>query len=162
MDEFGHVDEADLRVALPVLARLGLPLLVHAELPAALLDVDRTADPRDYRTWLSSRPPASEQAAIDLLIRLAGEYRVHIHIVHLASAGPLDALRAARRAGLPVSVETCPHYLTFDAEEIPLARPHSSARRRSARPAIAKRCGPRSRGATSISWRPIILRRPPR
>jgi allantoinase len=119
VDEFGHVDEADLRVALPILARLGLPLLVHAELPAGLLDVDLAADPRDYRTWLSSRPPASEQAAIDLLIRLAGEYRVHIHVVHLAAAGPLDALRAARRAGWPVSVETCPHYLTFAAEQIP-------------------------------------------
>jgi allantoinase len=119
VDEFGHVGEADLRVALPILARLGLPLLVHAELPAALIDVDPAADPRDYRTWLSSRPPASEQAAIDLLIGLAGEYRAHIHVVHLASAAPIDALRAARRAGVRVSVETCPHYLTFDAEQIP-------------------------------------------
>jgi len=119
VEEFGHVGERDLRLALPILAKLGLPLLVHAELPSALLEIDPAADPRHYRTWLASRPPASEQAAIELLIRLAREYSARLHVVHLASGDALEALRTAREAGVDISVETCPHYLTFDAEGIP-------------------------------------------
>lgn len=118
VDEFERVDEADLEAALPILARLGVPLLVHAEWPAALIDVDPSGERRDYRTWLSSRPPASEQAAIDLLIRLARKHGARIHVVHLASADALTSLGAARRAGVDISVETCPHYLTFVAGQI--------------------------------------------
>jgi allantoinase len=126
VEEFGHVAECDLRQALPVTASLGLPLLAHAELPSLLVeaqDADATdgavRDPRRYATWLESRPDASEQGAIDLLIRLASEFRARVHIVHLASAAALPAIRRARNAGIAVSVETCPHYLTFAAEEIP-------------------------------------------
>jgi allantoinase len=118
VDEFEHVTEPDLRQALPVLARLQLPLLVHAEWPALLRDADPAADGRRHETWLATRPPESEQAAIDLLIALAREYRVHIHVVHLASSAALEAVRAARGEGLPITVETCPHYLTFCADEI--------------------------------------------
>jgi allantoinase len=123
VDQFEHVGEADLREALPILARLGLPLLAHAELPASLHDATQPSggarpDPRRYTTWLESRPAASEQAAIELLVRLATEYKARVHIVHLASAEALPAIRAARAAGVPLSVETCPHYLTFAAEEI--------------------------------------------
>ena len=118
VDEFEHVGEGDLRRAMPVLARLGLPLLVHAEWPALLVAAEPSADPRSHRTWLATRPPESELSAIALLIELAREHRAHVHVVHLASAGALDALRAARREGLPVTVETCPHYLTFCADDI--------------------------------------------
>jgi allantoinase len=119
VDEFPHVGERDLREALPAIAALGLPLLVHAELPALLRAPAPESDPCAYATWLASRPVDAEHAAIDLLIRLAREYRARIHIVHLASSGGLPALRAARAEGLPISVETCPHYLTFAAEDIP-------------------------------------------
>jgi allantoinase len=123
VDEFGHVGESDLREALPILAALDLPLLAHAELPALLRNptasTDReTADPRRYSTWLDSRPDASEQAAIEMLVRLAVEYAARIHVVHLASAAALPQIRAARAAGVALSVETCPHYLTFAAEDI--------------------------------------------
>ena len=118
VDEFPHVNEADLRAALPVVARLGLPLLAHAELPARLREPGSQRDPRDYRTWLESRPAESETAAIDLLIQLAAEYGAHVHIVHLASADALSRLSAAREKGVRVTVETCPHYLSFAAEEI--------------------------------------------
>ena len=118
VDEFGHVSEADLRQALPVLAKLRLPLLVHAEAPALLVDADPSSDPRRHATWLATRPPESEHAAIALLIALAREYRAHIHVVHLASAGALESLRAARREGVPITVETCPHYLTFCADDV--------------------------------------------
>ena len=116
VDEFPHVSEADLRPALPIISRLALPLLVHAELPARLHAFEGGS--RVYRTWLASRPPEAEQAAIDLLIRLAREYRARIHIVHLASADALSAIAEARAEGLGITVETCPHYLTFAAEDI--------------------------------------------
>lgn len=116
VDEFGHVSEADLRTALPVLAGLGLPLLVHAEMPAWLREPD--GDPHSYATWLESRPPQAEGKAIELIVRLAREYQTPIHVVHLASADALPTLQAARASGLPITVETCPHYLTFAAEDI--------------------------------------------
>lgn len=116
VDEFVHVAEADLRDAMPILATLGLPLLVHAELPSRLFE--SCGDPRSYATWLQSRPPEAEHAAIELLISLAREYGVHVHIVHLAAATALAAITAARRAGVPITVETCPHYLAFAAEDI--------------------------------------------
>ena len=119
VDEFEHVSEVDLRQAMPILARLDRPLLVHAEAPAALLQVDPAADPRAYATWLNSRPPASEHAAIRLLIALAREYRTAVHVVHLASAEALPMLRAARADGVRITLESCPHYLTFCAEQIP-------------------------------------------
>ena len=116
--EFEHVGETDLRQALPLLAALEKPLLVHAELPGELQSPDPASDPRKHATWLASRPPASEQAAIELLIRLARETGAHVHIVHLASADALPLLDEARSAGLSISSETCPHYLTFAAEDI--------------------------------------------
>ena len=114
--EFEHVSETDLRIALPVLAALRLPLLVHAESPAELLPLD--AAPRTYGTWLRSRPPAAEQRAIELMIALAAEYDVRVHIVHLASADAVGVLHDARARGVPITVETCPHYLTFAAEDV--------------------------------------------
>ena len=123
VDEFPHVGEADLRAALPVLARLGLPLLVHAEMPALLIDPlapgDRgPGDPRRYATWLRSRPPAAERAAVALLMGLAREYGAWIHIVHVATTEAIPEIAAARAAGARVTAETCPHYLTFAAEDI--------------------------------------------
>lgn len=117
VEEFEHVTEHDLRDAMPVLARLALPLLAHAELPDRLLDAGG-GDPRAYGTWLRSRPPEAENTAIDLLIGLAAEYGARVHVVHLASAGALPALRAARSGDVSITVETCPHYLVFAAEEI--------------------------------------------
>jgi allantoinase len=117
VDEFQHVTLDDLRVALPILSRLDLPLLVHAELPDRL--ATPFGDPRRYATWLASRPPVAEQAAIDLLIGLARESRARVHIVHLSSPAALRSIVAARDAGVAVTVETCPHYLTFASEEIP-------------------------------------------
>jgi len=117
VEEFANVNESDLRDALPILASLGLPLLVHAELPAMLRQP--SGDPRQYATWLNSRPPISELAAIDLMIALARETHARVHIVHLASPGALPAIADARRRGCAITVETCPHYLTFAAETIP-------------------------------------------
>jgi allantoinase len=116
VDEFPHVGEDNLRVAMPILSRLRMPLLAHAELPALLQEP--SGDPRRYATWLHSRPPAAETAAIDLLLRLASEFNARLHVVHLATAEALPSLAAARQRGVAVTVETCPHYLTFAAEDI--------------------------------------------
>jgi allantoinase len=111
------ISEEELETGAPILARTGLPLLVHAE-SAEHLSAG-TGDWTQYETYLRSRPDASELAAIRMLIGLCRKYRFHLHIVHLATAQALEELRAARADGLPVTVETCPHYLHFVAEEIP-------------------------------------------
>lgn len=121
VDEFQHVDESDLREALPELARRGAVLLVHAELPGpieAAAGQWQEEESDRYERWLRSRPDAAETEAIELLIRLCRDLGTRIHIVHLASAKALTLLRTARMEGLPITVETCPHYLTFAAEEI--------------------------------------------
>jgi allantoinase len=116
--EFAHVSEADLREAMPLVARTGLPLLVHAEWPGMLRDPDPAADPTSYATWLDSRPTWSEQAAIDKLIELSALTSTRVHIVHLASADALSSIGGARVRQVPLTVETCPHYLTFAAEDV--------------------------------------------
>jgi allantoinase len=121
VDEFEGVAEADLRAAMPVLAELGAPLLVHAEMPGPIERATAECaglDPRRYATYLRSRPPAAEVEAIELLVRLCREYGTRVHVVHLATAEALPLLRAARAEGLPITVETCPHYLHFAAEDI--------------------------------------------
>lgn len=119
VDEFAPVMESDLRPAMECLAARGAVLLVHAELPGPLVRADTTGDPRRYATWLASRPDAAELEAIELLLRLSRETGCRVHVVHLGTAQALGRLDAARRSGVRVSVETCPHYLTFVAEEIP-------------------------------------------
>ena len=122
IDGFTMVNEQELRAALPHLARTGLPLLVHAELPgpvdAATLRL-AAADWSKYATYLQSRPDEAELSAIQLMISLCREYHFRLHIVHLATSQALDMLRAAKSEGLPVSAETCPHYLHFSSDKIP-------------------------------------------
>ncbi|MGB8028742.1 MAG: allantoinase AllB [Terracidiphilus sp.] len=123
IDGFAWVDEADLRQALARLRGTGLPLLAHAEITAPVDAATRNlnaadADWRRYSMYMASRPHAAEGDAIALLIRLAEEFRTPIHIVHLSSAKALPLLAAARDRGVPVTVETCAHYLWFTSEEI--------------------------------------------
>jgi allantoinase len=120
VEEFPAVAEQDLREAMPVLAGLDASLMVHAELPGPIVRAAGClrGDPRRYATWQGSRPASAEAEAIRLIARLAAEFVLRVHVVHLASADSLSGLSAARRAGVRLSVETCPHYLTFAAEEI--------------------------------------------
>jgi allantoinase len=98
VDEFSHVTEQDLRQAMPILASLGAPLLVHAETPA----------------YLPQRPPESECDAIAMMIRLSKETGARVHIVHLAAIEALPLIEQAQSEGVPITVETCPHYVFFD------------------------------------------------
>jgi allantoinase len=122
IDGFTMVTERELRRALPHVARTGLPLLVHAELPgpidaatSALADADWCS----YATYLKSRPDEAELSAIRLMISLCRELRFRLHIVHLATSKGIELLQTARAGGLAVTVETCQHYLYAAAEEIP-------------------------------------------
>ena len=122
VDEFPNVTEADLRSAMPELARLGATLIVHAEVPGpvdACCQAIAGASRSSYQTFLSSRPRAAEDQAVELMIKLARETGCKIHIVHHSSADALPVLRQAKSGGLPLTVETCPHYLHFCAEDVP-------------------------------------------
>jgi allantoinase len=122
IDGFTMVTEQQLRAALPHVAKTNLPLLVHAELPDSIDDATRQLENQDwtrYSTYLQSRPEQAELSAIRLLLSLCREYKFHLHIVHLSASQALSELSTARTEGLPVTVETCPHYLHFTAEEIP-------------------------------------------
>lgn len=121
VEEFTMVSEAELRAGLPLIKGAGLPLLVHAELAGPVDAATRAlanADWRVYETFLKSRPDEAELAAIELLLRLCEEYECRIHVVHLSTARALDKLSDAKRHGLAITVETCPHYLHLTAEEI--------------------------------------------
>jgi len=120
IEGFTMVDEGQLRKALPAVAASGRPLLVHAELPEVLAgETLAGADWTKYSNYLASRPDEAEIAAIRLMIGLCREFKCPVHIVHLSSARALAMLGNARSEGLPISVETCPHYLHFSADEIP-------------------------------------------
>src|SRR5215831_7604959 len=108
VDEFANVTEADLHRALPLLARAAAPrpLLVHAEDPALLRSPH--GDPRAYHTFLATRPADAEASAIRTIARLAAEYHVTAHIVHVSSALGVEAVAAAQAAGVRLTAETCP------------------------------------------------------
>jgi len=106
VEEFGHLDREGLAEALNALRRSDAPLLVHAELAEF---IEPLGEAHTYKRYLASRPAAAEDAAIDLLAKM----EARAHIVHLSSASGLDRLRA------PLTAETTPHYLYFDAERIP-------------------------------------------
>jgi allantoinase len=120
-DGFTMIDREQLERALPAIAESKLPLLVHAELAGPIDAAMATlgdADWSKYETYLASRPDEAELEAIRLMISLCRRYGFRLHIVHLSTAQALRELQAARAEGLPITVETCPHYLHFAAEEI--------------------------------------------
>lgn len=130
VDEFPNVSEKDLRESLPELAKLDAVLIVHAEVPGP---IERAGLPAchvasenandicasEYATFLASRPRAAEDEAVSLMIKLGREFGARVHIVHHSSADSLPLLREAKTSGLKLTAETCPHYLSIAAEDIP-------------------------------------------
>ena len=117
VDEFPHLDRAQLAAAMEEVAALGSRLIVHAEDPE-LLGEDGALG-RGYDAFLASRPAASEASAIGAVIAEARRTGARAHILHLSDAHSLPAIRAAKADGVALTVETCPHYLTIVAEDIP-------------------------------------------
>jgi allantoinase len=119
IDDFPNVERKDLESAMPILARRGVPLLVHAELDHDSATHQPHVDqPRAYSHFLASRPRRWENEAIELMIDLCRKYNCRVHIVHLSSSDAIAAIKAAKAEGLPFTTETCPHYLTLAAEDI--------------------------------------------
>ncbi|MBW1596074.1 allantoinase AllB [Streptomyces sp. JJ38] len=118
VEEFPELDPAGLEAALTEIAAFDGLLIVHAEDPGHLGSAPQPHGPR-YADFLASRPRAAENDAIALLIDLARTLDARVHVLHLSSSDALPMIAAAKRDGVRVTVETCPHFLTLTAEEVP-------------------------------------------
>jgi allantoinase len=114
VDEFPPLSVSELAAALREVASFDGLVIVHAEDPALLGDARGPL----YANFLASRPSIAEDSAIATLLRLAADAGARVHVLHLSSASALPQLAAAKAAGIAVTVETCPHYLTLSAEEV--------------------------------------------
>ncbi len=118
IDEFPNVTEADLRKAMPIIAKYNFPLLVHCELDTPIVEQDANIDNKVYANYLASRPKSWEDNAIAMMIKLCEEFNCKTHIVHLSSSTSIAQIEMAKQKGLPITVETGQHYLYFNAEDI--------------------------------------------
>ncbi|BDZ45667.1 allantoinase [Naasia aerilata] len=118
VDEFPELSRAQLREALEEIASFGGLLIVHAEDPG-VLDQSVNEGGRSYPRFVDSRPQEAETSAIEAVIDGVRATGARAHILHLSAASALPLLAAAKGEGLPITAETCPHYLTIDAEHIP-------------------------------------------
>lgn len=121
INDFPNVTENDLEKGMAIISNYDIPLLVHCELDDDNYEPqkDLNQKPENYRAYLNSRPKSWENNAIKFMIKLCRKYNCKVHIVHLSSAEALKDIVEAKKEGLPITVETCPHYLLFNAEEIP-------------------------------------------
>ncbi|WP_374223809.1 allantoinase AllB [Streptomyces sp. ISL-11] len=118
VEEFPSLGPADLEAVAAEIAGFGGLLIVHAEDPSHLERAPEPDGPR-YTDFLASRPRAAENDAVAGLISVARRRGTRVHVLHLSSSDALPLIAAARAEGLPVSAETCPHFLTLTAEEVP-------------------------------------------
>jgi allantoinase len=120
-DDFRCSDRETLRRGMKIAADLGLPVATHAEdeeMVARLVDEAKSAGRRGVRDYLASRPIAAEVAAIREACELAGETGCKLHIVHVSCGEGLEAIADAKKRGVDVTAETCPHYLTFNEDDV--------------------------------------------
>jgi allantoinase len=118
VDEFPHLEPDELAEAMRVVRSFGGLMIVHAE-DSAAIDRAPSAHGRAYRDFLRSRPRGAENVAVARVIELARWTGCRVHVLHLSSSDALPMIASARRDGVRITVETCPHYLTFAAEEVP-------------------------------------------
>jgi allantoinase len=118
VDEFAPLGAGQLAAAMAEIAAFGGLLIAHAE-DAAVIAAAPAPRGRRYADFLASRPPGAEVRAIETLLAQTRRTGCRTHVVHLASAASLPVIRAAKAGGLPVTAETCPHYLTLRAEDVP-------------------------------------------
>ncbi|GAA1992470.1 allantoinase AllB [Nocardiopsis rhodophaea] len=118
VDEFGHLSPEEYRAAVAAIGAFGGMIIVHAEDPR-VLEAAPPAQGRTYASFLASRPDEAEHAAIRLVIDTARATGTRSHILHLSTATALPLIKEAKDDGVPLTVETCPHYLTIAAEEVP-------------------------------------------
>jgi allantoinase len=121
IDDFPNITKSDLEQIAPILAKYDLPLLLHCELSDA--DVPKVTNPKSYKEYLASRPEHWELNAIEIALDIQKKHDIKVHIVHLATAKGFKLINEQKKTTNKLTVETCPHYLYFDAEEIPDASP---------------------------------------
>ncbi|MFE9771947.1 allantoinase AllB [Streptomyces sp. NPDC005931] len=118
VDEFPHLDQEQLARTLAEIAAFDGLLIVHAEDPNHLDAAPRHGGPR-YADFLASRPRGAEDTAVAHLVDQARRQGARVHVLHLSSSDALPLIARARADGVRLTVETCPHYLTLTAEEVP-------------------------------------------
>jgi allantoinase len=118
VDEFPHLDQDALARSLAEIAAFDGLLIVHAEDPHHLDAAPQQGGPK-YADFLASRPRDAEDTAIAHLVAQAGRLHARVHVLHLSSSDALPLIAAAKADGVRITVETCPHYLTLTAEEVP-------------------------------------------
>ncbi|MFD4759480.1 allantoinase AllB [Streptomyces sp. NPDC058439] len=118
VDEFPELDQEQLARSMAEISGFGGLLIVHAEDPRRLASAPQRSGPA-YADFLASRPRDAENTAIEGLIAHAGRMNARIHVLHLSSSDALPLIAAAKREGVRVTVESCPHFLTLTAEEVP-------------------------------------------
>lgn len=118
VDEFPPLSPDSLQDYLTTIAEFGGLMIVHAE-DAATIDAATAPHGRRYADFLESRPREAENLAIAAVVEGARRTGARTHILHLSSSDALPILRAAKQDGVDITAETCPHYLTLSAEEVP-------------------------------------------
>ncbi|MEV6266172.1 allantoinase AllB [Kribbella sp. NPDC051936] len=118
VDEFPPLDADQLVAAMREIAAFDGLLIVHAE-DAHRIDDATAPSGASYQAFLDSRPRAAENEAVTQVIDLARTTGCRVHILHVSSADVLALLTRGRNDGVRISAETCPHYLSFAAEDIP-------------------------------------------
>ncbi|TQK51059.1 allantoinase [Streptomyces sp. SLBN-118] len=118
VEEFPELDQEQLARSMAEIAGFGGLLIVHAEDPNHLAAAPQEPGPT-YANFLASRPRDAENTAIEGLIAHARRLDARVHVLHLSSSDALPLIAAARREGVKISVESCPHFLTLTAEEVP-------------------------------------------
>ncbi len=119
IDEFPNVTKDDLELAMPVISTYKMPLLAHCEIQGEIVDTGLLSDTGNYSKYLASRPKKWENDAVEMMIDLCRKFNCPVHIVHVSSAEALPLIAAAKAEGLPITAETCAHYLFFNEEDIP-------------------------------------------
>ena len=121
IDEFPNVSKADLEAIAPILKEYNIPLLLHCELTDD--NVPEVTNPKSYQAYLESRPQHWETNAIDLALDIQKQFDIKVHIVHLSASKGIERIKKRKQQTNKLTVETCPHYLYFNAENIPDASP---------------------------------------
>ncbi|WP_442270194.1 allantoinase AllB [Streptomyces sp. M-16] len=118
VDEFPQLDQEQLAASLAEITGFGGLMIVHAEDPHHLESAPQNPGPK-YADFLASRPKDAENTAIENLIAQARRLGARVHVLHLSSSDALPLIAAAKAEGVAVTVESCPHFLTLTAEEVP-------------------------------------------
>ncbi|MFD1212297.1 allantoinase AllB [Arthrobacter sp. GCM10027362] len=118
VDEFPPLDADEMEKDMGELKGFDSLMIVHAE-DSRAIDRAPHAEGDQYAKFLASRPRGAENVAIAEVIERARWTGARAHILHLSSSDALPMIASAKRDGVRLTVETCPHYLTLLAEEIP-------------------------------------------